>query len=301
MRILGLSKAAIRTNTTLAGTVSYRTLYHDGDKLALVCPHENVKLTYNQLWSKISELAGGFKQLGYQQGEIVVTEAKHSTANLLVQLAASHNGMRVLTVKNAEELERLAPEFGAALKGAALPTASSFLKDSPLFMKHLITDIKGKDEGGVTNRDLDLAFYSSTTNITNRMLYLVGVGTAGLLDIKPDDQVCIGAPLSHWLGAGSCISAFVRNATVYIPDLSKFDAKESTLLITDKHDLDKWRGGSKAGTSKIRGGMVKVGSGNLVLNEKEDFSGASLHTIGDSKDHMRPLFTASVDMYYSYK
>ena len=72
-------------------------------------------------------------------------------------------------------------------------------------------------------------------------------------------------------------------------------------LITDKHDLDKWRGGSKAGTSKIRGGVVKVGSGNLVLNEKEDFSGASLFTLGDSKDSMRPLFTASVDMYYSYK
>merc|ERR1719281_1974929 len=142
MRIFGLAKSGIRTNTTIAGTVNYRCLYHDADKLALLCPHENVTWSYSQLWAKISELAGGFKQLGYQQGEIVVTEAQNSTANLLVQLAASHNGMRVLTVKNAEELESLRPSFGSALKGAAMPTASSFLKDAPLHMKHLISDIK---------------------------------------------------------------------------------------------------------------------------------------------------------------
>jgi hypothetical protein len=57
----------------------------------------------------------------------------------------------------------------------------------------------------------------------------------------------------------------------------------------------------KAGKSKLRGGLVKVGSGNLVLNEKEDIGGASLFTLGSDEDHIRPLFNASVDMYYSYK
>jgi hypothetical protein len=246
-------------------------------------------------------MAGGFKQLGYNQGEIVVTEAQHSTGNLLVQLAASHNGMRVLTVKSAEELERLMPDLGSAIKGAALPTASSFLKDAPVHMKHLITDIKGKPEDGVTNRDLDLAFYSSATNCPNRMLYLVGVGTAGLLEIKKDDQVCVAASLSHWLGMGCAVSAFVRNAAVYIPDLSKLDMQESTLLITDKHQLDAFRGVSKAGKSKLRGGLVKVGSGNLVLNDEENIGGASLFNLGSSADYMRPLFNDSVDTYYSYK
>jgi hypothetical protein len=301
MRILGLSKAAVRTNTTLAGTVSYRCMYHDGDKLALLCPHENVKWSYNELWAKISEMAGGFQQLGYQKGEIVVTEAKHSTANLLVQLAASHNGMRVLTVKNAEELEQLAPAFGSALKGAALPTKSSFLKDAPVHLKNLIPEIKGKDEGGVTNRDLDLAFYSSTKNVPNRMHYLVGVGTAGLLETKKDDMICVAASLSHWFGMGSVISAFVRNAAVYIPDLSKVDLNDSTLLMTDTHHLNAFRGVVKAGSSKLRGGLVKTGSGNLVLNAKEDVAGASLHTLGEGDDSLRPLFNASVDTYYSYK
>jgi hypothetical protein len=153
----------------------------------------------------------------------------------------------------------------------------------------------------VTNRDLDLAFYSSTTNIPNRMLYLVGVGTAGLLDIKKDDQVCVAASLSHWFGVGCAVSAFVRNAAVYIPDPSSMDAQESTLLITDKHQLDAFRGVMKAGASKFRGGLVKVGSGNRVLNEKEDIAGASLFTLGTGAEYMRPLFDASVDMYYSYK
>jgi acyl-CoA synthetase (AMP-forming)/AMP-acid ligase II len=294
-----LAKTSYRTNTTLAGTVSYRLAYHNADKIAVVCPHEKVKWSYNELWERISAMAGGFRQLGYQQGEIVVTEAQQSTANLVVQLAASHLGMRVLTVKNAEELASLAPEFGAALKGAALPTASSFLKDAPVFLKNLIPEIKGAAVDGVTNRDLDLAFYSSKQNVPNRQLYLVGVGTAGLLEVKPEDQICIAAPLYHWFGMGTAVSAFVRNASIYIPDLSKPDLQESTLLITDKHQLDKFR--KAGGSSKLRGGVVKVGSGNLVLNEKAELNGAQLWTLGDSSDYMRPLFDASVDTYYSYK
>jgi acyl-CoA synthetase (AMP-forming)/AMP-acid ligase II len=281
--------------------VNYRCLYHDGDRTAILCPHENVKWSYNELWAKISEMAGGFKQLGYQQGEIVVTEAQNSTANLLVQLAASHNGMRVLTVKNKEQLDGLMPSLGTAIKGAALPTASSFLKDAPVFLKNLIPEIKGKDEGGVTNRDLDLAFYGDTKNVPNRMLYLVGVGTAGLLETKKADQVCVAASLSHWFGAGCVISAVVRNATVYIPDPSKLDLHESTLLITDTHQLDAFRGVAKAGKSKLRGGLCKVGSGNLVMNGKEDVGGVAMYTLGSGDDYMRPLFDASVDTYYSYK
>jgi hypothetical protein len=300
-RILGFTKKAARTNTTLAATVHYRCLYHDGDRLALVCPHEKVKWSYKELWAKISEMAGGFKQLGYQEGEIVVTEAQNSTANLLVQLAASHNGMRVLTVKNAEELERLAPSFGPALKGAALPTKSSFLKDAPVFLKNLIPEIKGKDEGGITNRDLDLALYGDTKHVPNRQLYLVGVGTAGLLEAKKDDQICVAASLSHWFGVGCVISAFVRNATAYIPDPSKLDLQDSTLLITDSHQLEAFRAVAKAGKSKLRGGLVKVGSGNLVLNAKEDVGGVPLFTLGSDDDHMRRLFDATKDTYYSYK
>jgi hypothetical protein len=133
------------------------------------------------------------------------------------------------------------------------------------------------------------------------MLYLVGVGTAGLLETKKADQVCVAASLSHWFGVGSCVSAFLRNAAVYLPDPSRLDVHESTLLVTEKQHLDAFRGVLKSGTSKLRGGLVKVGSGNLVLNEKEDLANVPLFTLGTGEDSMRSLFNASVDTYYSYK
>jgi hypothetical protein len=57
----------------------------------------------------------------------------------------------------------------------------------------------------------------------------------------------------------------------------------------------------KAGKSQLRGGVARVASGNLVLNENLDIGGVSIFTLGSGDDYMRPLFNASVDTYYSYK
>jgi hypothetical protein len=260
-----------------------------------------VKWSYEQLRDKIAGLAGGLATLGYQTGDIVATEATQSTMTLLMQLAASHNGMKVLTVSSAEELDRITPQI--YVKGAVMQSKSSFLNDASVSKKTLITDIKQKasDKEGCTNRDLDLAYYGNSEPVPNRRLYLAGVGTAGLLEIQKADQVCIGSSLSSMIGVGGFMSAIVRNATVYIPDLSNPDLHESTILITDKDRLDTFRGITTSGKSQLRGGLVQVSDGDKILNSKEDLAGASLYTMGESSTYMRPLFDACVDTYYSYK
>jgi hypothetical protein len=277
--------------------VYYRVTYHDKDGVALICPHENVKWTYSELWTNVQKVAGGLKGAGYGPGSVVATDLGNSVSNLLLQLAAAHSSMQVLTVKSAEELEKLAPEL--PVEGAVMSNPSSFLSkasfpmpsmDSAAFMK-----LSGEPPEANVDRDSDLAYYSSTKVTTNREVYLYGVGTAGTLEILPQDVVCVAASINHPFGLGGVISGIVRNATVYLPDMNKPEPGDSTILITDKHHVDKFKG-----AAKLRNGVVKVSSGFDLLQEKMEVGGAKLWTVGTGNT-FRPLFDPCVDKYYSYK
>merc|ERR1712194_718517 len=114
--------------------------------------------------------------------------------------------------------------------------------------------------GGATDRNYPLAYYGSATVTGNREIYLYGVGIAGTLDFEPEDQVCVAASLTHPFGIGGVVSGFIRNAAVHLPDMSKIDLRDSAVLITDKQQMPAVRDAAKAGC-KLRGGVVKVGSG----------------------------------------
>lgn len=290
--------SSIRTNTTIAETVYYRCNYHDKAAAALACPHEKVKWSYEELWKQITSLAGGLKALGYQQGDVIATDCS-SVGNVLLQLAVAHNGMQVMPVKDAAEFEQLARMV--PVRGAVMANKSSFLSKTSLSMTSSIADIKGKAPEGNTDRRLPLAYYNTADVTTNRELYQAGVGLAGLLEITPDDTVCIATSTNKVAGMGSVVSAFVRNATVYIPDMANLDLADTTLLITDEAALETVR---KAKTgSKLRGGLVQVNGGEEVLWATEEVGGVKLRILGagSKSEVMRPLFDSCKDTYYSFK
>lgn len=297
-----VATGAVRSNSTIAGTLYYRCAFHEGDRTALVVPHEKVKWTYKEFWDNVQRVAGGLKKMGYHSGQVIASDMGNSVANLVLHMAVAHNGMQVLTVKNKEELDALTEQV--FVDGAVMSSGASFLSKASFPNSSLeasaFAQLAGPVSEGATDRMANLAYYSSPNPVTNREVYLYGVGTAGTLEIKPDDQVCIGVSLNHPFGMGSVISAIVRNATVHLPDLSKPELGDSTILMTDTHKLAALRDAAKGG-SKLRGGIVKVGSGYDLLNEKEKVGDAELWTLGSGEEVFRPLFDACVNTYYPYK
>jgi len=302
------SQALSRSNTTIAGTVSYRTTYHEGKATALVCAREKVKWSYDDLWNQIDSVAGGLAQHGYGQGQVLATDvAATSASNVVLQCAAAHLGVKFMTVESAEQFEKLRDRV--YVTGAVMSGGNSFLAKSDLPVKSVMSEIKGKGNPGVTDRSLDLAYYGTDQALNNRFLYLAGIGNAGLLNIKPGDTLCIASSTNHMFGMGGVISCFVRGAAAYLPDMDNLDLQESTLVLTDKQGIDKVRGAAKKG-SKLRGGVFMAEDfGNeipLVLNETEteDVEGTGIRILvreAAEEKVMGEFFDACRDTYYSFK
>lgn len=294
--------AAARSNSTIAGTVSYRCTYHQPDRLAVSAPQEQVEWTYGELWGRVQKIGAGLQGLGYQPGAVIATDMHHGVSSLLLQLAVAHNGMKMMAVKDKAQLDELSTQV--IVDGAVMSGGSSFLAQASFPIKSIDANdfqkLSGKVAEGATNRDYPLAYYGSAKVTGNREVYLYGIGMAGTLEMVPEDKVCVAASLTHPFGIGGAVSAFVRNAAVHLPDMSKVDVRDSTILITDTHKMPAVRDSAKAG-SKIRGGVVKVGSGYDLLLEKEKVGDAELWTLGTEENIFRPLFDACVDKYYTYK
>lgn len=285
----------MRSNTTIAGTVSYRCNYHSPDRVALVSPSQGIEWTYGELWGKILQVAGGMTKVGFSSGGAVVSDETDSVANLLLQMAAAHNGMIVAFVDSEEQLKCM--ESSVPLQGAVFGSSSSFLKDAsiPGATVDELQNSGGKAGDGAVDRNFPLAYYNQDVPTTNRQVYLHGVGIAGLLEIKPDDQVCLASSLTHSFGVGSAIAALVRSASIYVPTAE--DIGESSLLIADAERIDALGKGAK-----VRGGLVKTMDYRSddevpgVAPSKIDFGGVRLH--GLTSDLSKPLFDPCKDTYW---
>jgi len=212
-----------------------------------------------------------------------------------------------MTVESAEQFQKL--RNSVHVSGAVMSGGSSFLAKSDLPVKSVMSEIKGKGNPGVTDRSLDLAYYGTDQVTSNRFLYLGGIGTAGLLNVTPNDTLCIATSTNHIFGMGGVIGGFVRGAAVYLPDLNNIDLQQSTLVLTDKTGIDKVRGAAKKG-SKLRGGVFMAENyGNeipFVLNETEteDVEGTAIRILvkeAAQEKVMGELFDACKDTYYAFK
>jgi len=262
------------------------------ERTALVSPADNLKLTYGELWAKIMEVAGALTKAGFSAGSVVATDLDHSAQALFLQMAAAHNGMQILTVKDKDQYDRLGPML--PVQGAVMASGDSFLKGMT------IADLQKsgcKPGEGATDRNAPLAYYGSDRVTSNRQVYLHGVGMAGLLAIKPEDQVCVAASLNHSFGMGAVLSAVVRSATIYLPPVESADLGGSTVLIADEKCLASHRDQPK---STLRGGLVKVGeyngaNGIPMISRSSHVAGAKVLELEREGKH--PLFDACGDTY----
>lgn len=277
-----------RSNSTIAGCVYYRCNYHGPEKTALISPTENIKWTYGELWAQVMLVAGGLTKAGYGPGSIVATDLDRNSESLLLQLAVAHNGMQLLTVNGEDDLKRASVH----VDGMVADPKSSFLNGATISE---LQKSGGKANEGATDREADLAYYNSDIPTGNRAVYLHGVGMAGLLTIKPGEQVCVAASLNDKFGMGGVLSAVVRSAIIYLPGAKTQEMGESAVLIAEKQDFDQLRG---ATNPTLKGGLVKVEDYSDIpkIRGSTELGGVRIHELAAEGSHL--LFDACSDTYY---
>jgi hypothetical protein len=162
-----------------------------------------------------------------------------------------------------------------------------------------LQSIGGKASEGATDRNADLAYYYSPEPTSNRQAYLHGAGLAGLLQVKPDDQVCVAASLDHVFGVGAVLTAIARSATVYFPPAGTTDVGESTVILADQAGFDAMKGITG---SKLRNGLVKnidyVSSNEIPMVLPKEFSIDGVSLYGLSTKGKSYLFDPCKDTFW---
>ena len=99
---------------------------------ALLSPQQSISWTYGELDHRIRKLAGGLREVGVKTGSVVVSDIPNVAENLLLQLALSHLGASVATVKDASALAQLQSKYSVV--GAVPKDADSFLTSTKFLL-----------------------------------------------------------------------------------------------------------------------------------------------------------------------
>lgn len=302
-RLVGCSRA----NSTLAQTLHAQ----DPSRPALIAPQQQVEWTYGDVSNRVGRLAGNLKRLGYGTGDVIATDLPSCAENLLLQLAASHLGAAVLTLKGPDAFAKLKDEVPA--RGVVAESGDSFLAAStfaapaitvaPATGKITLSDLYEQRCGRPNpfGGDAALGYYGSAKPITQSAALAAGASAKQKLDMKEDDVVLVSITLNHLFGIGSAVSAALQSgAAIVLPDASGVTgcgspsqraeatrnylaSLDCTLFFADTHTLKALKAIAPADVKSLRGGVCKVGSGTTFLEETDEYCGVTLATIGKKK------------------
>jgi len=296
-----------RAKSTLA------TLVHDQNagNLALLAPRQGIEWSYGDLSNRVGRLAGKLKQMGYGPGGAIASDLTSTAENLLLQLAASHLGAAVLTVKNAEAFDTLSKSV--PVHGAVAESAHSFLLSSsftapPVCVEPApgvasLADMYEQRCGRPPPFQADgpLGFYGSASPTTQSAALAAGASAKHKLAMTEKDIILVSVTLNHLFGIGSGVSsALLSGAAIVLPDASgvtgcgspsqRAEATQNdlahlncTLLLADTHTLKALKVAGSPELKSLRGGICKVGSGTDFLEETDEYAGVTLATIGKKK------------------
>ena len=273
-------------------------------RLALTSPFQSAeKLTYQDLSRKTNALAGWLSTYGFEKNDVIVSDLPNISENLLLQIACNRLGVGYGTAKNLESMARDFPK----VKGAVSATASGFLAEIGLpfpylsgeFLQDLIDNglddymDEDFDEGGESTSH---GFYNTPTGYTNQQALVHGTEAAHELKVTEEDTICVSITLCHPFGIGSAVcSAFLSGAAIALPavggiqgcgvpseraaaTLLVLESEKCTILFADTHTLKALPEPSQL--LLLRDGVVKIGSGATFLQEKREYGGVALRTIG---------------------
>jgi acyl-CoA synthetase (AMP-forming)/AMP-acid ligase II len=149
-----------------------------------------------------------------------------------------------------------------------------------------------------------LAFWNSLTPLTHAQALAQGEVCADALSLSADDRVCVAITLCHAFGIGSaCAGALLRGAAIVLPavggirgcgvpeeraavTLRVLAAQHCSVLFADTHTLKAFAAPAMVAArealdlSRLRAGVIKVGSGADILDETVEFAGVQLRTLG---------------------
>lgn len=300
------------------------TLVHDrartaGSSLSLIAPQQDVSWTYEQLSERVVGVAGALSKVGYQKGDVVVTDLPNSVENLVLQIGCAHLGVAVATVKDAKALDALTQ--ATRVRGVVTHQAegaTDLLKNAELPLPPVVVPALDGSCGPLGNSssaelapvEADAAaamgYWSSTKPLTNReALGQMGADAQQKFAMSAADRVLVSITLCHAFGIGSAVgSALLAGAAVVLPGasgirgcgspsqranvtLSVLESARCSLLFADIHTMKAVPPPGSADLSALRGGVCKVGSGADFLDDVKE---AKIGPDGE----MRPLEYAGV-------
>lgn len=316
----GLCLSNERPASSLASLV-HKQAAVAADTVALAAPKQGVSWTYGELSQRTVRVSAALAHLGYSRGDVLVTDLPNSAENLLLQVAASHLGVAVATVKDAAALAALgevvsvrgAVSHSAAATGvlteAGLPLPAAVVNelDGSLTAVTSAAPADAPIPAAVPADDsLALGYWSSTAPLTNgEALTQMGADAKSQLNMGPKDKVLVSITLCHAFGIGSAVgSSLLAGATIVLPGasgirgcgspsqrahvtLEVLEAQRCSLLFADVHTLKALPDAGSADLSALRGGACKIGSGADFLH---DITEAKLGRDGE----MRPIEYAGV-------
>lgn len=309
-----------RSASSLASLV-HRQAAVAADSVALAAPKQGVSWTYGELSQRAVRVSAALTHLGYSSGDVLATDLPNSAENLLLQVAASHLGLAVATVKDAAALAALGNV--ASVRGAVSHSAAAtgVLTEAGLPLATVVVNELDGSLAAVTSAapadvpipaavpaddSLALGYWSSTTPLTNgEALTQMGADAKSQLNMGPNDKVLVSITLCHAFGIASAVgSSLLAGATIVLPGasgirgcgspsqraqvtLEVLEAQRCSLLFADVHTLKALPEAGSADLSALRGGACKVGSGADFLH---DVTEAKLGKDGE----MRPIEYAGV-------
>jgi len=321
----GLRTVAANGARGARGVHSLASLVHghaarSPSSLALLAPQQEVSWTYQEMSERAITVAGTLADVGYEKGDVLVTDLPNSVENLLLQVACSHLGVAVATAKDAKALAELS---GAArVRGAVTHVfegASEVLQSAVLPVPTISLEILDGSLGLLSNSAAPqavvpedaaapLGYWGSTKPLTcGEALSTMAADTREQLAVTSDDRVLVSITLCHAFGIASAVgSAFLAGASVVLPGasgirgcgsptqraavtLEVLASARCSVLFSDVHTLKALPPPAGADLSALRTGACKVGSGASFLHDVRE---AKLGPNGE----MRPLEYAGVPM-----
>jgi fatty-acyl-CoA synthase len=247
----------------------------------------------------------------------------NTVENVLVQLAASFCGMKVVTVKTAQQIASLDDQLQCKgiitslenhlTSGKAAPRTSiippiltgtaqltgDFLRFDEMLTAPSIGHAVAKGE--TDNSFMGMYHYGTVKGVSEQKLLQMGEESGAALDLTSADRVCMPITLNHTFGFGSgVLGAIGRGAAVVLPSVASCSERtykalateQCTVLFADSHTLKALPQPAAtpadqtltSDVTQCTRGLVKIGSGDTIgCAEPRKWANAVLMTVGKPK------------------
>ena len=252
---------------------------------AIVSPTEGVSWSYKDLLEHVTNTSKGLISQGFGPNTKIAASLPNVSSNVTLQLACAITGTTLVTTKDPTSLNEVADKFGCRdvlVLGDVETKLVSAGKNSDVSDICISTDQE------------EFAFYGAGAKETT-LTSLLECSDRTLSHFKMVEADVLACPvaLNHTMGMGfGVLPAVLSGSSIVLPSPTPdptllMDALRNqlvTLLVADTHltvKLNEMRGGETF--QSLRGGLVKVGSGEAIENGNMEVVGCLFDKVGVAK------------------